>query len=240
LKYRDNIAMKLIHIILLSITIAVFYFLPNFFSSEDPILTAQRHLKEGKAFLAEDNPWKARQSFHLAAKFDPNSVEARFLHGTTQLSLKYFQDAINDFTECLMLDPNNGNAYYNRAIGFANMSNFQSAVVDFTMALELNPQDVAAYRDRGVAKQKLGDTSGALNDFRQAVQLNPNYIEAQVSLGYLLVQKESISEGLKHLNLAASLDPQVRENFTTSNTCGLLWSESHEQIIHTPCEQIFP
>lgn len=233
-------SMKLIHIILLGITIAVFYFLPNFFSSEDPIVTAERHLKEGRAFLADDNLWKARQSFHLATKFDPNSVEARFLHGTTQLSLKYFQEAVNDFTECLKLDPNNGNAYYNRAIGFANMSNFTSAVIDFTKALDLNPEDVAAYRDRGVAKQKLGDTIGALDDFQKAVQLNPNYIEAQVSLGYLLVQKEAINEGLKYLNLAASLDPRVKENFTTSDTCGLLWSEAAEKIVYSPCERTLP
>ncbi|MCI5065294.1 tetratricopeptide repeat protein [bacterium] len=228
--------MKRNAIFLLILVIPVIYLAPSLISQFAPEHNAEDYIRSGKGFAAEDNLWKAREAFRLAIKADPNNSEAYFLHGVTELSLRYYDDAISDFSHCLQLDPNNGNAYYNRGLALAQSGNLQGALGDFDRALKLNEGDVAAYRDRALVKQKLGDRLGALEDLNISVSLNPNYSSARVSYGMLLLELGKIDEGIEQLNSAVSLDPQLRKNFLESEEpCGPFWNEITEEVSYRPC-----
>ncbi|MCB0328290.1 MAG: tetratricopeptide repeat protein [Bdellovibrionales bacterium] len=227
--------MKFTYIFLILVAMIFLYYSPNIVSSIPVERTAEEHLESGKAFLAEDNLWKAREAFRLAIKHDPNNAEAYFLRGTSQMALNYFNDAVSDFSHALQLNPSNGNAYYNRGLALAKSGNIKAAIEDFDKAISINPGDVAAYRDRGVAKQRLDDRIGALEDFRTATELNGNFSAAQVSYGNLLLELGKVEEGLERLNAAVALDPSLKATLLESTGCGATWSHERNEVEYRDC-----
>jgi len=81
------------------------------------------------------------------------------------------QDAINDFSQAIILSPDNGWAYVSRGSAKNKVEQYESAITDFNKALEINPSDQEAFNNRGFSKKQLGDLAGACADWKTSKKL---------------------------------------------------------------------
>ncbi len=90
--------------------------------------------------------------------------------------MKYYKEAIENYTKAIDLYHNFAEAYYKRANVKINMGDYQGALEDYDSAINIDPNLAEAYNNRGTLKLKLGDEDGANIDFLQAGMLG--YIKA--------------------------------------------------------------
>lgn len=83
-----------------------------------------------------------------------------------------FEDAINFYTQAILLNPTHALFYAKRAQAFLKLSKPNAAIRDCNRALQLNPDSAAAYKFRGRANRLLGNWELAAKDLRQACKLD--------------------------------------------------------------------
>lgn len=83
-----------------------------------------------------------------------------------------FEDAINFYTQAILLNPNFALYYAKRAQAFIKLSKPNAAIRDCDNAIKLNPDCASAYKFRGRANRLLGDWESAAKDLRQACKLD--------------------------------------------------------------------
>ncbi|MCB0354064.1 MAG: tetratricopeptide repeat protein [Bdellovibrionales bacterium] len=193
--------------------------------------TVEELLDAGMEAQQKENYFKARELFSRAIDKEPGNGEAYFLRGSAELHLNYLDRAIKDFSRALQLDPSLVNAYFNRGAALAKKGLYKAAVTDFSKSLELRPNDVEALRERGLARQNDGDRFGAIEDFEKAIQLNEEYALAHLNLGLLQIEMNLVEDGLDHLNLAVTKQPEYLENFKAPTGCGPVWNQSTQEVV---------
>lgn len=82
------------------------------------------------------------------------------------------EEAVNAYTEAIMLNPKNGLFYAKRGQVFLKLQRPNAAIRDCNRALQLNPDSAAAYKFRGRANRLLGNWEDAARDLRQACKLD--------------------------------------------------------------------
>jgi suppressor of tumorigenicity protein 13 len=81
-------------------------------------------------------------------------------------------EAVNCYTEAILLNPKNSLFYAKRGQVFLKMKKPNAAIRDCNRALQLNPDSAAAYKFRGRAQRLLGKWEEAAKDLRQACKLD--------------------------------------------------------------------
>jgi tetratricopeptide (TPR) repeat protein len=92
--------------------------------------------------------------------------------GEDHLRKENYKDALNDYSEVIMLKPDDGPAYQMRGIAYAKLGRLKEAIKDFTAALAITPNSPALYYDRGTAFAKLGSFLEAVNDLTMAISIS--------------------------------------------------------------------
>lgn len=83
-----------------------------------------------------------------------------------------FEDAVNFYTEAIMLNPTSALFYAKRGQAYLKLSKPNAAIRDCERALKLNPDSATAYKFRGRAQRFLGNWEDAAKDLRQACKLD--------------------------------------------------------------------
>ncbi|EGF82256.1 hypothetical protein BATDEDRAFT_19105 [Batrachochytrium dendrobatidis JAM81] len=84
--------------------------------------------------------------------------------GNKQYNKKKFEEAIELYTQAILLAPN-AIFYCNRAAAYSHIENFAKVVEDCTKALELDKKYIKALNRRAAAYESLGHLTDALNDY---------------------------------------------------------------------------
>lgn len=92
--------------------------------------------------------------------------------GAAAYSNAEFEDAINFYTQAILLNPTHALFYAKRGQAFLKLKKPNAAIRDCNRALELNPDNAAAYKFRGRSYRLLGDWEAAAKDLRQACKLD--------------------------------------------------------------------
>jgi len=82
-----------------------------------------------------------------------------------------YSQAIEEYSEAILLDPKLSEAYHNRALCHAMLGNYSSAVSDAGRAISLNPGYGLTYALRGLLYADMGRTSQAIADLEKALEL---------------------------------------------------------------------
>jgi putative GTP pyrophosphokinase len=91
----------------------------------------------------------------------------------------YYAEAIEDFSQSLVLDPKSFKSAYYRGLVRAVLQQYPEAVDDFNLSIGINPyQHYCLYR-RGQAYYHLDDLPQALADCEAALALAPDSRSAQ-------------------------------------------------------------
>lgn len=104
-----------------------------------------------------DNTPSAIRSRMNAEKFYAQGMEKAQSHKYTE--------AIEDFTQALLLCPKYAHAYYERGNVLSVLADYSAAIEDYNRAILFGYE--ATYNQRGVARSQLGDQQGAIADFDQ-------------------------------------------------------------------------
>ncbi|MDR2078742.1 MAG: tetratricopeptide repeat protein [Treponema sp.] len=99
--------------------------------------------------------------------------------GMANFARSHYEEAIEDFSQSLVLDPKSFKSAYYRGLVRAVLQQYPEAVDDFNLSIGINPyQHYCLYR-RGQAYYHLGDLPQALADCEAALALDPDSRSAQ-------------------------------------------------------------
>ncbi|TRY73595.1 hypothetical protein TCAL_03347 [Tigriopus californicus] len=83
-----------------------------------------------------------------------------------------WSQAIDIFTEAIILNPHNAVVFAKRGACFLKLQKPQACIRDCDRAIELNPDSAPAYKNRGRAHRLLGNFLEAARDLRQACKID--------------------------------------------------------------------
>ncbi|MFN5953061.1 MAG: tetratricopeptide repeat protein [Dolichospermum sp.] len=90
------------------------------------------------------------------------------------LDKKYYEDAIDYYTQVLQLKPNDADAYYYRGQAYHDIGDVDGAIEDYTQSIKIDPNYANAYFNLGLIRHTLfGDKQGAIEYYTQAIKIDP-------------------------------------------------------------------
>jgi putative GTP pyrophosphokinase len=105
--------------------------------------------------------------------------------GMANFARSRYEEAVEDFSQSLILDPKSYKSAYYRGLVRAVLQQYSEAVEDYTLSIAINPyQHFCLYR-RGQAYYHLGDLPQALADCEAALVLKPDSTNAHQFLAVL-------------------------------------------------------
>ena len=101
------------------------------------------------------------------------TVEEALAQGKKNFDQKYYDRAIENYTQAIELDPNSVEAFVMRGKCKFNSGAFKDSVADFTKAIDLDPKNAEVCKHRALAYASLRQFDPAIADGEQALKLMP-------------------------------------------------------------------
>lgn len=114
--------------------------------------------------MGEDNKEPTEEESDQAGEFRGKAAAA---YGNGE-----YEDAINFYTQAILLNPTHALYYAKRAQAFLKLNKPNAAIRDCARAIQINPDCASAYKFRGRANRMLGNWELAAKDLRQACKLD--------------------------------------------------------------------
>ena len=123
--------------------------------------------------IKQTNTWKNEFSiWDNTLKQFQNSPKVYYNRGVEYSKLGKFNEAINDYTQCLALQNDYRDALFNRANAYENIKNNSAAFTDYSTYLLIDSTDGSVFYKRAYLNYKTGNIKGAIRDAEKAEQLN--------------------------------------------------------------------
>lgn len=120
--------------------------------------------------------WWARPDAHVDEKPPIKravTVEDALAQGKKNFDLKFYDRAIESYTQAIELDPTNAEAFAKLGACKFNSGDFTASLADFTKAIELDPKNADFCKQRALAYASLRQFDPAIADGEQALKLTP-------------------------------------------------------------------
>ncbi|GAB4814395.1 hypothetical protein N2152v2_001441 [Parachlorella kessleri] len=131
--------------------------------------------------------------------------------GNTAFAEKRYQEAIQLYTDCLVLRPDLAVVFANRAAAYIKLKQYSPAELDCTKAIELDSRHMKAYKRRAEARYYLGSYALVGDDADAALRLDPMQKDLYKFKAKAL-KKLQEQQGAAQQSTA---DPDVRKESTT-------------------------
>ncbi len=122
-----------------------------------------------------------------------------------------FEDAVENFTECLSDFPNEANAYRGRALAHFQLKNWSSSNSDFSKAMAFNPLDLENWVGYGMTLAIGDKIYEAIDVFETLLKRHPAYVRGHIQLGLLYYRLSLIRKGTEQMDLALAARPSLAE-----------------------------
>lgn len=126
---------------------------------------------------------------------------------------KQYKQAIDDFTQALLIEPKNTATLVARGDAYRKNSQNDKALADFNQAIEINPKYANGYYNRSALYLFMKDTDKAESDIDKALEISPNYDLAHYVKGSILVTRGQGGDAIPHFNTIIQTRPQMYEAF---------------------------
>jgi len=134
---------------------------------------AKVFLERGKVSLPENGELAIRD-FQAAQELDPQNHEIYFQLGRAYTKCGKYDDALNQYEQCIALSDDNPDAHFNLGYIFLARKEYASAIKEFGEVVELKPPYLSdAYVNLGIAYYNGGHLEEALGALNKALKLNP-------------------------------------------------------------------
>ena len=119
-------------------------------------------------------PLDAIELYNKVLEIDPNYAKVYSWRAVAYISLKDYEQAIDDCNECIKLKPKYSEAYNNRGCAYLELGNYEQAIIDFSTAIERKKNNHKAYSNRGWAYLELKKYEQAIDDCNKVIEeFNP-------------------------------------------------------------------
>lgn len=137
------------------------------------IQTAEVLFKLGKLNLKMEKWESAVNNYSMIIQHFPKwSSDAFYCRGLALKKLKHYEEALNDFHECLKSAENDHEAWFEKGICNYLLSRYNDAYADFSKAISLNHDYAEAFSCRGAISCDIyKNFDEALKDFNRALDL---------------------------------------------------------------------
>ena len=144
-------------------------------SRPDPHVDEKPHIK--KAITVEEALAQGKKNFDgvraNGTVLKKGTLEAALTLGKLHFDQKYYDRAIENFTQAIELDPKSIEAFVMRGKCKFNSGEFKASLADFSKAIELNPKNAEVCKHRATAYASLRQFDPAIADGEQALKLMP-------------------------------------------------------------------
>jgi len=135
------------------------------------------------------------------------SARKKFESGVLFLNQELFNEALEQFNQCILIDKTIAEAFSNRGIAYNGLREFEKAILDYKQAIKLNPNYAEAFCNLGVSLNHLRRFEEATQYFEQSIKIKPLLFTAFLNLGISLHQLFRFSDALKKYEVALRLNP---------------------------------
>ncbi len=140
-----------------------------------------------------------------------SSVDEMIEQAYGQLKEGYLEDAVEAFSDCLLLEPGEASAYYGRGMAHFQLKRWESAIPDFCKAKELNPEDPENWVALATSLAAGNKIYEAIEVFETFLATKPQYVRAHIQLAELYYRLGVITKGHYQLEAALASRPSPDE-----------------------------
>jgi tetratricopeptide (TPR) repeat protein len=120
------------------------------------------------------------------------------------------REAIQKFTQTILLKPRYIEAYFFRGLAYDQIGQYEKSVGDFSQIILINPHFVEAFNNRGVLRyQKLNDLQGALSDLNTAISFDSQDARKYYNRGLVRNKLNDLQGALDDIDEAILLDSKL-------------------------------
>ena len=126
---------------------------------------------------------------------------------------KWYDKAIECYTEAIRLKPDFSTAYNNRGIVYEEKGKIDLAIADYKETMQLDPSDPAPYSNRGNIYRDKGEFQLAFSDYERAIELDPKFSGAYNNRGLAYYGKGDYDRAIRDYNAAIKLKPTFADAY---------------------------
>ncbi|HBZ69865.1 MAG TPA: hypothetical protein DEP35_09075 [Deltaproteobacteria bacterium] len=161
----------------------------------------------GNAFLSQERPKEAIESYRRAIEISPPHPEALIGIGSALLLEGKLEDAVTTYRQALRVDPNLPEAHHALAVALHRAGKLDEALMQYQKAIDLKPDFAVAYEDLGDLLFGIGNMDDAIAQYRRAIDLAPGMASAYNGLGAALAARGDLEGAVASYRQALDLEP---------------------------------
>ncbi len=146
-----------------------------------PRQRAQTLDQAGQAWLAAQEPARAKSAFDAAIELNGDDADLRIDRAEAFADLQQYWDAIDDLNRASELAPDRAEIYFYRGSAYRHVDSRELALEDIEHGLSLAPGSTVGLLERGILRRLAGDIAGARQDWKRVSELAPNSLEAKAA-----------------------------------------------------------
>ena len=173
---------------------------------------AKEYKIQGSSMMALQNYEKAKEYFEKAAEIE-NSAELQIDIGNAAASMELYDDAVNAFSQALLLEPDNGEAMFDIGSVYLLQSKFKKTLEYYNRAEENGFKKTILYTNFAAIYKEMGDVQMELRNYTKAIESNPLRGDLYVKKVMLFLENEKYNEALATLDELRKILPDAYEGY---------------------------
>ncbi len=121
----------------------------------------------------------------------------------------YFEEAVEGFSECLLLEPEDTGIYRGRAMAYFQIKKWLLAAADFRKVKELDPEDAEGWIGLAMCLAMEDKIYEAIEVFEELLVRQPRCVRAHIQLAQLHYRLGVITKGHQQLDMALAARPSL-------------------------------
>lgn len=176
-----------------------------------PKLDDDKDFQDGMNMFKQARYGEALVSFARVTSRFPESAEAYYNLGVSELRGGRTDEAIADLEKAVQLNPDLAEALFALGECYFNKGESDKAIRTFSRTLEIKGQNARSYYDLGIVYSRLNKVEEAVSSFEKAIELDPAFSSAHYQAGVAYIRKGDLKKALQSLEQFLRQEPNAPE-----------------------------
>ena len=164
------------------------------------------HLKMAKMFLYMQDYPRAFQEINVVLRTDVHNPEAYFLKGMLYKDMKDTAKAISNFETSVQESPDYRESIVQLGLLYSSRKD-PISLKYLDNAYKIDTTDVFPIYAKGMYYQEKKDYPAAKEQYKLCILRDRHYVDAYFSMGYVLLQEDSVQKAWRQYNVVTKIDP---------------------------------
>lgn len=170
------------------------------------------HLRLGAAYARLNMLTEAEQELVLAAEFEPNDIQARYLLALIYSTKKEYDRAATEYEYILNKlsknNPQNVEIYGYLAQLYYSQKRYEDSIKQFQKILEIDPQNIESMYLMGSLYLESNNIDAAIDILKKAISADPDHDGSLNTLAYIYAEHDMhLDEAMKLITRALEINP---------------------------------